>query len=380
MKINTGRSKELDAFLSTAVRVPDEKLKLFYQGQRQAHDVYRVPISLLIYNIGNGRFAAELLAKEASLKRKLDPTTDTDRAIIENLLLTQNEDETEALEEDLKKNGQENAGVITFDGAVINANRRMAIFSRLYKQTQNPEYQHLKVARLPANVDEKDLWRIEAEMQFAKDFRLDYGPINELLKLREGVQSGLSIKEISRTLLGRYNEKKLEERLATLRLIEDYLVHTNSPQQFHLVQDSRSVEKFNSLQGYVLAPLLKKRIVPKVEVAKLTTIGFDLIHAGTVTHWDIRSLAKIANDSAAKKELFKNDGKADGKGFKKEAALVEAFRTAKEIVNVNDEKSKPERLLRRALESLRGVSSAASAESKALLKTIQDELSRLTKR
>lgn len=377
MKISTGRSKELDAFLASAEAVPDEKLKLFYQGERRSHKVYKVPIELLIFNIGNGRFAAELLAKEASLKRKLDPSTQEDRAIIENLLLTQNEDETEALEEDLKKNGQELAGVITFDGAVINANRRMAIFSKLYRQTHNSEYQYLKVARLPPNVDEKDLWRIEAEMQFAKDFRLDYGPINELLKLREGVQSGLSIKEISRTLLGRYNEKKLEERLATLRLIEDYLTHTGTPQQFHLVQDSRSVEKFNSLQGYVVGPLLKKRVIPKTEVAKLTTIGFDLIRAGNVTHWDIRALAKIANDTTAKKELFKSDG--DGKGFKKEAALVEAFRTAKEIVEVNDERSKPERLLRRAVESLRGVSSATSAESKALLKAIEDELTRLNK-
>lgn len=378
MKINTAKAKELDAFLATAQRVPDEKLKLFYKGERHEHMIYKVPIDLLIFNIGNGRFAAELLAKEASLKRKLDPATAEDRATIENLLLTQNEDETEALEEDLKKNGQELAGVITFDGAVMNANRRMAIFSRLYRDTHNPEYQYLKVARLPQDVDEKDLWRIEAEMQFAKDFRLDYGPINELLKLREGVQSGLSVKEISRALLGRYNEKKLNERLATLRLIEDYLEHTGTPKQFYLIQDDRSVEKFNSLQAYVLGPLLKKRILPKVEIAKLTTIGFDLIKAGTVTHWDIRALAKIANDTGAKKELFKTDG--GGKGFKREAALVEAFRTAKEIVDVNDEKSKPERLLRRAVESLRAITSASSSESKALLKTIEEEVARLSKR
>lgn len=58
MKINTAKAKELDAFLATAQRVPDEKLKLFYKGERHEHMIYRVPIDLLLFNIGNGRFAA----------------------------------------------------------------------------------------------------------------------------------------------------------------------------------------------------------------------------------------------------------------------------------------------------------------------------------
>ena len=39
-------------------------------------------------------------------------------------------------------------------------------------------------------MDERDLWRIEAGLQFAKDFRLEYGPVNELLKLKEGLERG----------------------------------------------------------------------------------------------------------------------------------------------------------------------------------------------
>ena len=44
--------------------------------------------------------------------------------------------------------------------------------------------------------------------QFAKDFIAPYGPVNELLKLREGQRQGLSAKEIAATLLGRFSESR----------------------------------------------------------------------------------------------------------------------------------------------------------------------------
>ena len=136
-------------------------------------------------------------------------------------------------------------------GRLLNANRRMAILSALHDETHDPKFEYLRVARLPKDVDEQDIWRIEAGLQFAKEFRLDYSPINELLKLKEGRDSGLSPADISQTLLGRYTPNGDDEKLSILKLIESYLVFIGRPGQYHMVKEEHNVEKFNSLQANV---------------------------------------------------------------------------------------------------------------------------------
>lgn len=106
MELETVREKQLDAYLKNASAQDDQKLRIPLKGKPEHLQVYRVPIKYLIYNIRNGRFAAELLAKESQLKRKLDPGTPDDAKIIQKLLLELNQSETDALKADLRDNGQ----------------------------------------------------------------------------------------------------------------------------------------------------------------------------------------------------------------------------------------------------------------------------------
>ena len=344
--------------------------------------VYKVPIKYLIFNIRNGRFAAELLQKESELKRKLDATVPADAKIIQKLLLDISPHETEALKKDLAHNGQLDPGVITHDGAVVNANRRMAILSLLYEETHDPKFEYLRVAKLPKDVDEKDIWRIEAGLQFAKEFRLDYSPINELLKLKEGREkSRLSPQEISATLMGRFTANEVTERLAVLKLIESYLEFIGKSGQYHIVQEQRSMEKFNSLQANVITPLRKQRELKEPEIAKLTALAFILINRTDLSHWDIRLLSKIAANSNARAELYRNYDAEKAVSQQSSSKLEENFATAKEIYEAKQNQNKPERLLRKALSALQGISDGhgalAEASLKSLLTQIKTELDRL---
>ncbi|MGH9426052.1 MAG: hypothetical protein ACRD2L_07100 [Terriglobia bacterium] len=379
MKLETARARQLDAYLKEpGSEVKDLKRRVELKGKIQILSGYRVPIKLLIYNIRNGRFAAELMAKEGGLKRKLDPTTEADAKIIQKLLLDQSESETQALREDLKAHGQLEPGIITFDGAVINANRRMAILSALFEETREPKYEYLMVGRLPPNVDEKDLWRIEAGLQFAKDFRLEYGPVNELLKLKEGRDRGLTEKDISRSLLGRYSVIKIKEKLEILKLIETYLEFIGKPREFHFIHDERSVEKFNSLQASVVAPL-KRQEMRDSDIAKLVTLAFLIIEKTDLSHWDVRKLSKIADDPAAKGELFKAYDPKDPRKVSEEI-VEEAFSTAKEIVEDREEEDRPERLVKRALSAVQSIKPSSKLKEPAvhgLLRKLLEEVSRL---
>jgi len=381
MKLETAREKQIDVYLANQDAKDDQTLRLVLKGDPVHLQVYKIPIKFLIYNIRNGRFTAELLQKESELKRSLDATVPADGKIIQKLLLDISPAETEALRIDLAPNGQLDPGVITHDGAVVNANRRMAILSSLYGETHDPRYEYLRVARLPKNVDEKDIWRIEAGLQFAKEFRLDYSPINELLKLKEGHEkSKLSPDEISATLMGRFTANEVRERLAVLKLIESYLDFISKPGQYHIVQEQRSMEKFNSLQANVIAPLKKQKTLRESEIAKLSVFAFMLIHKTDLSHWDIRLLSKIAVDTGALPELYRNYDTQKPMSESK-AKLEENFATAKEIYDAQQHKNKPERLLRKALSALQGIgdghSALAEAHLKSLLNQVKAEVDRL---
>jgi len=380
MEICTLRAKKIDAL----VRDPESKkgeypIKVSLSGRTEQLKVYRLPIKSLIFNIRNGRFASELIEKEKELKRKLNPTTPADAKIIQKLLLEQDEHETEALKEDLKKHGQMNPGIITWDGAVINGNRRMAILSELQKETGDVRYEFLRVARLPETVRPKDLWRLEAGLQFAKEFRLEYGPVNELLKLREGLEQGLTIKEISRALLGRYSEKKVNEKLDILRLMETYLKQIKRPGQYFYIQDMRLVEKFNSLFASVIAPLRKDGL-KNSEIAKVTMAGFSMIDKTDLSHWDVRQLREIAKNDRAKSELLKPlSGNAHAKASSE--VIKEAFESANDIVKGKKERDRPERLVKKALSALQSIDPESgklgTKKIIQMLEVIKDEVAKL---
>src|SRR5439155_24070207 len=118
------------------------------------------------------------------IKRKLDPTDKEDVKKIKELLL-QDKIEAEKLYNDLKQLGeQREVAAITHDGIVVNGNRRMATIEELH--AENPKkWDELWVVRLPEDISEKDLWKIEAGLQLSKEKVADYGPVNNLLMIKE---------------------------------------------------------------------------------------------------------------------------------------------------------------------------------------------------
>ncbi|MDB5397963.1 MAG: hypothetical protein JWM91_5469 [Rhodospirillales bacterium] len=378
--MKSARANEISAYIQD--RQPEKNLfeRVTVDGKVETLTVYSIPTSKLYYNIRNGRFAAELRAKEKEIKRTLDPHKPADAILIQKLLLEQNDEETEILKADLVRHGQVDPGIITSDGAIINANRRMAVITSLFEETHDPKWEYLKVAILPSAVSEKDLWRIEAGLQFAKDFRLEYGPINELLKLREGINCGLKPEDISVSLLGRYTPDKVRGRLEVLKLIDSYLESIGKSGEYELIGQERLMEKFNSLNDNVLASL-KREDYKKTELARIGEAGFALIYKTDRSHWDIRKLSQIARQDTAYK-AFK-DALPKSPLDATPEQLDDAFQAGAELVEDEKEKEKPERLLKRALTAVSSINASSpllkSPGVRALITKLKDAVAALQK-
>ena len=212
------------------------KTKLSVKGKTSYEPIYRIPNKMLYFNKSNGRIKAEIIEKEAELGRKFDLWDENDQLEFKKILLSIRREENDKIKADLFTNSQTSPGIITCDGIVINGNRRKALFEELYDETSDEKFKYLDVQVLPSDINKSELWLIEAGIQLSAPQQLDYSPINNLLKLREGMNSGLSEKEMARRLYGITEETILLE-LDRLKLIDEYLGDfINKPGKYYLIK------------------------------------------------------------------------------------------------------------------------------------------------
>lgn len=410
MEINSAKASEIDSYIkdNKANCLQHNKLAIQLKGERKPLEVYKLPIELLIYNKRNGRFAAEIIHKQEEIGRELDPLIEEDRKIIKKLLLEEDENATQLLKDDLIKIGQLEPGIITFDGVVINANRRMAVFEDLFEETADSKYGFLTVARLPKNVDEKDIYRLEIDLQLSRPYRKEYGPINELLKVQEGIKIGLTPKQIASSLFGGFTEDDIKERQDRLKLIEDYLEYIEKPKEYEEVKGWH--EHFIDLHNTILT--FKKKKMSAKEIHCATLAGFALIIA-KVPHMDVRKIRNLMTEKKTKENLMKSvekileektqsaqeeNKKEQKEGKRKKLIKKKKLRTPTKIAKefkedfedlvdtykAHKESDKPKTLLKRALSNLESIDpkhrNLKDIEIINLLKRIAEITTKLLKR
>jgi hypothetical protein len=395
--LSTDTSKQIDVYISNNSKCKlDGYQPVELEGKRFDLPVYRLPISLLRFSIRNGRFAAEYRDVKSEIGRDLDPSVKEDECQIRKLLLEQDPNATFILKEDLKRVGQKNPGIVTYDGFVINGNRRMAILQQLSEESGETRWGYLEVSKLPKETSEKDLWRIEAGLQFSRQERLDYGPINELLKFKEGVDAGLTTKQIAVSLYGGFTPKDIDRKLEILKLIERYLEFVGKP--CHYKSADGLTEHFIDLQDFLEKE--DKKGSDEEETMVFLKVAFDVIR-NDLSHMDLRKIKKIASQSVARKSFLDEAKKntevarvvypkkiATSEGPKteplpekkgKEASTIQVFRESVDIAEAAEEKDKPITLLKKAINSVKNVDPTALKANQNEARPLIKELNQLIK-
>jgi len=389
--MNENNSQAIDDYIS---KNPDailgKKHSVIISGESQDIQVYKIPLNLLFYNIKNGRFAAEYIELKEKIGQELNPENPDDEKEIQKMLIGLDEKKSLQLEIDIRKFGQREPGICTSDGYIHNGNRRMSVIQEIAGSGEL-KFNFLEVARLPPGVSDQDLWLIEAGIQLAKNVQLDYGPINTLLKFKEGIDSGLTETQVAKNIYGLDNEKDIEEKLEILKLIEKYLKFIG--EESHYKKADGIVEHFYDLNNIIGK---EKRAGASIdEQLAYQNIGFQLISDG-ITQRELRSMKKIVTEEKSKRQLlkaleFSKPEPAEKKiRTKIKADQDESFTPARTIFNeANDtikavtDSSKPLTNLERAFTNLDTIDtkndSVSSSEFQSLLERIEKIVDKLKK-
>lgn len=168
-----------------------------WRGQRRSLPVIDVPIGLVTYNPDTHRIRAQRSMDSVKERALIDsPYGGLAQNYLRDLLKGAPEDPARedptftALKESLKEHGQEEPGIITRSGVLVNGNTRCAALRELGAES-------IRVAVLPPDAGEDDIRTVELALQMRKDFKREYSFVNFLLAIDERVAAGHPIGQIT---------------------------------------------------------------------------------------------------------------------------------------------------------------------------------------
>lgn len=175
-----------------------ETVTVEFRNQRIHVEVIDMPIDRLYYNPGTHRVRAQRShdpARDQTLKE--NPWVEESQEYLHYLLTALPADPSvrdpdfEQLKESLREDKQNEPGLITRDGILVNGNTRQAALKEL-------GVTHIRVGVLPATTTWVDINNVELALQLRRDRRRDYSYINHLLAVDEQTRLGMPVQEIAR--------------------------------------------------------------------------------------------------------------------------------------------------------------------------------------
>ena len=163
-----------------------------FQGKMQYMSVYVVPLDLPRYRLENGRTTgaqAEYLAARSELGEeffRVDGESEEAQKAQHGILTKMAGSSTKNLFNEFQSAEQEEPVILSDLGYVINGNRRLSAWRSLYAEdpAKYSRFANVQTVILP-HCDERDLDRLEAELQLKEDLKADYSWTSQALMMRE---------------------------------------------------------------------------------------------------------------------------------------------------------------------------------------------------
>nr|WP_202541758.1 ParB/RepB/Spo0J family partition protein [Streptomyces sp. SID3915] len=249
-----------------------ETVRIEWRGEPMQVEVITMPVDILYYNPGTHRIRAQ---------RTHDPVRDRgldgdafgaeSQDYLHHLLQalpadpSKRDPDFDALVESIREFKQNDPGLITRDGILVNGNTRRAALKELGEAS-------IRVGVLPPSCTWDDINRVELSLQLRRDHRRDYSYINRLLAIDEQLSLGRSVQDIAREF--RTTVRACEQDLWVLATLNDLVERSKSGSaQLRLLDFEDHQEKLKELhRRYVKEAAASKEKADLMKESRLTAI------------------------------------------------------------------------------------------------------------
>ncbi|MEW1774918.1 ParB N-terminal domain-containing protein [Streptomyces sp. NPDC086777] len=250
-----------------------ETLRVEFRGRPIHVEVIDMPVDRLFYNPATHRVSAQRAydrAQEEELAK--DCWSDAGQRYLHHLLMAkpsnphQRDPDFDKLMESLRDHQQNDPGLISREGVLVNGNTRRAALKELGVRS-------IRVGVLPASCSWDDIRSVELSLQLRPDRRREYSYINRLMAIEEQTKLGLPFAAISKLfhtstpalerdtwVLGQLRDlvKRSEHGQIKLRLMdfEDAQESFAELYRTYIKEKAKGKEKADTLLEYRLAAIV----------------------------------------------------------------------------------------------------------------------------
>lgn len=288
------RIKNIESSVETG-----EVKSITYKGLTENYKVKRINLENLLYNPYNGRIRSSVLSYESRSDKILSPTSESDKLIIEQYLYDSAIHRNEKTIESLEEKGQQEIGIVTKDGIIIDGNRR-ALLLNIVNKNNNTNIP-FKAIVLPDELENnrREITLLETGYQMGVDSKVDYNPIEKYIRCQELRDlHGLEIEEISSIMAE--EKRRIQEWLEIFDLMLEYLNYLDTPKLFTRLEKREG--HFVDLKNYLKTYQNKNNYNVKWEyneedVFKMKECYFDYIRLGIPVQ-NARIIAKPTSNNS----------------------------------------------------------------------------------
>ena len=244
-------------------KVVDENIvvgskRISYKTENTLEDAYAIPVEALIFNQYNGRIGTYVQTHERLHGEEIEATTEDGENLIVDFLWKSNIPANEKTKADIDDRGQQEVGIVTKDGVVIDGNRRCMLLKILAKeQHTTPTYFKAVVLDDKLSDNPKEIRKLETSYQLGVDQPQDYNPIEKYLKCKElYFNDGFTLDEIAK-MMGETDKKnkpdgkKIQTYLNILTLMEKFLKTYGYEGIYTYLSENEQEGPFVDLEGYL---------------------------------------------------------------------------------------------------------------------------------
>lgn len=214
--------------------------KLSLRGEKKVFDVYRIPLEYLKYNKKNGRIAT-YISQFIDEGHEFSNDNEEFNNIIEKFIEDSNPDALKKTKQNIKALSQTEPAVVLSNGIILDGNRRFTSLRQLSRDGEGAEFNYLEAVILDSEkYKDKDIKRLELNLQHAVESRVDYNPIDRLVDIyRDLIENGgVFTKEEYRSET-QLSMSEVKKEIEIAKLLVEYLEFINKPKKFYIARNQK---------------------------------------------------------------------------------------------------------------------------------------------
>jgi len=201
-----------------------------FRGSRPSFLKIKIKTSFPLFRVQSGRTRraqCEYLARHPDLPQDFFRDPEDARVQKAQYAILLQKIKEKGLDEDLRDRRQHSAIVLTYDGFIVDGNRRITAL-------REAKEEYVIAVVLPSDATATEVYDTELELQMAQDTKAPYEWVDELLQIRYGSEElKESLDHIARRM--RRSGEDIKEDLGRLQLVDRYLEWLQRPGQYHEV-------------------------------------------------------------------------------------------------------------------------------------------------